>query len=280
MAGARLDAAAPTTTALGGIEESSSPESKNKITKTLTYEDFTAYASVKEWLRDYAGVDKDDWSKYDDLEIYVPREVTVSLDIDRVSGSLGTAAVDGYIFTGLTYSGNHDFSAAYLMVLDMRGKLQQLSPVYGKYMVEQGYSTSDDKSVHDKMFQPLGLKMFNSTHVLLSLSDDGTSGPRALWEWRTDTWTSLCDALQHLLGADHHHEPVRRRRDRRDRLLACARARLSPRTMPVVRRSGQVGGWWMGDPAAGREGLYLASQPQRRFVVDLVAHARGRHKHS
>ena len=35
--------------------------------------------------------------------------------------------------------------------------------------------------------------MFNSTHVLLSLSDDGTSGPRALWEWRTDTWTSLCE---------------------------------------------------------------------------------------
>jgi len=195
FAGARLQAGAPAVELDANELKShahATDESSSKVSATLTYEDFTAYASVKEYLRDYAGVSKDDWSTYDDLEIYVPREITVDLDVDRVAGSIGTAAVEGHVFWGLTYSGSNDFSAAYLIVMDLRGKLKQLSPVYGKYMLDNGYTVSDDKDVKRRMFQPLGLKMFNSSHVLLALSDDGTSGPRALWDWREDTWTSLC----------------------------------------------------------------------------------------
>ena len=196
FAGARLQAGAPAVELDANELKShahATDESSSKVSATLTYEDFTAYASVKEYLRDYAGVSKDDWSTYDDLEIYVPREITVDLDVDRVAGSIGTAAVEGHVFWGLTYSGSNDFSAAYLIVMDMRGKLKQLSPVYGKYMLDNGYTVSDDKDVKRRMFQPLGLKMFNSSHVLLALSDDGTSGPRALWDWKEDTWTSLCE---------------------------------------------------------------------------------------
>ncbi|KAH8072955.1 voltage-gated potassium channel [Aureococcus anophagefferens] len=196
FAGARLQAGAPAVELDANELKShahATDESSSKVSATLTYEDFTAYASVKEYLRDYAGVSKDDWSTYDDLEIYVPREITVDLDVDRVAGSIGTAAVEGHVVWGLTYSGSNDFSAAYLIVMDLRGKLKQLSPVYGKYMLDNGYTVSDDKDVKRRMFQPLGLKMFNSSHVLLALSDDGTSGPRALWDWKEDTWTSLCE---------------------------------------------------------------------------------------
>ena len=178
---------------LNGIYAGGSTAPASDVTATLKYTDLVAFESVKYFLRSQ-GVDKDDWSTYDDLEGYLPREITVTLAEDKVEGDLGVDAVEGHVFTAITYTGSDAFTASYLLVMSMRGDLEQSSPVYGTYMIEQGYAES--KASRGTIFQPLGLKMFNTTHVLISMGSSGTSGPRALWHWEADTWTTLCDGAE------------------------------------------------------------------------------------
>ena len=139
------------------------------------------------------GVDKTDWSTYDDLERYVPRELTFEVARDKVEGSIGIAALEGYVFTSLVYHYDGAFTASYLVVVDYFGNLAQVSPTYGEIMISKGYDETS-RSVRDMVFQVLGLKMYNSSHALLSLGEnDGTSGPRALWDYAQDAYVTLCD---------------------------------------------------------------------------------------
>ncbi|KAH8080376.1 voltage-gated potassium channel [Aureococcus anophagefferens] len=178
-----LRGGAPTN--LGGIAPGAS-----KLDYTLTYCDFLEFEGVRAFLKSQ-GVDKDDWSTFDDLEKYVPREVTFEVAHDKVEGAIGVGALEGYVFTSLVYHYDGAFTASYLVVVDYYGNLVQVSPTYGETMIDKGYTAS--KGVKDMVYQVLGLKMFNNTHVLLSLGESGgTSGPRALWHWRADAYVTLC----------------------------------------------------------------------------------------
>ena len=190
--GASLDALRSRTNLIGG---GGSLAPGSKYTATITFEDFVEFASVKSFLKS-VGVGADDWSSYEGVKGYLPREITVELAASKVQGSLGVDAEDGHVFTAITYlvSGSTTFTSSWLLVMDLKGNLVQVTPTYGEYMQENGFES--DKEYHRMVFQPLGLKMFNNTHVLVALDTGGISGPRALWDWKNDAWTTLCDGKE------------------------------------------------------------------------------------
>ncbi|KAH8054387.1 voltage-gated potassium channel [Aureococcus anophagefferens] len=116
-----LRGGAPTN--LGGIAPGAS-----KLDYTLTYCDFLEFEGVRAFLKSQ-GVDKDDWSTFDDLEVRA-REVTFEVAHDKVEGAIGVGALEGYVFTSL---------------------LVQVSPAYGETMIDKGYTAS--KGVKDMVYQ-------------------------------------------------------------------------------------------------------------------------------
>ena len=150
----------------------------------LTYEDFLDDSKVTAFLEevgvDYAAMlDATGGVTDDELFHYVPRELRVQMvRPDLAKGEIGDDAMEGYVAFDAAYTFDSDIAASYLIVVDYYGRLKTVAPTYRGSM----------------MYRVGGLKPVNATHFLLAAGEKAAlTGPRFLWDWREDEWTSLCD---------------------------------------------------------------------------------------
>ena len=158
---------------------------------TLTYGDFLELDGIKKFLGDEGLANA---SSYDELSDLVPREIVTRVTRDRAEGVVGVAASLGYVAFGLSRSSPRGgTTAAYVLVMDYRGAVVALSPTLGKVLRQKGWSDADER----ELYKPLAIKPYNSSALLVALSAKaGLKGPRALWHWRANTWTVLCDGRE------------------------------------------------------------------------------------
>ena len=161
-----------------------SPGGAVSYASTYTYhaESFLAFDSVAEFL-ELKGV------RDADLYSYVPREVSVTFRNAgaQIEGSVGRAALGGFVALSLSYGNN----AGYVIVVDYAtGNLTAVAPTYGRVLERrglEGYVTATNT------YGPRGLKVFNTSSLLVALGANANKGPRAIWNFREDTWTILCE---------------------------------------------------------------------------------------
>ena len=155
----------------------------------LSYEDFVKEDDVKAFIK-MQGLSTDD--SFEDLSEYAPRKIEIELDKSSVEGAVGSAALGGFVMTGLTFTDSKvGFTASYVAILTLEGGVERVTSLYGKMLKDKGAADLKD----DVIYQALGLKLYNTTHALVALGESTgkLDGPRMLWAWRSDEWQTLCD---------------------------------------------------------------------------------------
>lgn len=173
--------------ALLGARPSTTPASTSlaalEASWSIAASEFLRFSSVLEML-DAKGVDYDSDAVYG----YVPRRLDLTVrNADAVlEGSIGEAAAGGYAAFSLSFGS----SAGYVVVVDYAsGNLTAVAPTYGAVMAARG---AGDAVVSTNTYGPRGLKMYNASTLLVALGADANKGPRALYDWRSDSWEILC----------------------------------------------------------------------------------------
>ena len=175
----------PSFVAMARASTAGASEDESSVTTELTYEDFLAFSTVKSFLRE---IDVD-WETCSNstLFTYVPRKVTVRTWPSRVKGSVGDAALGGYVAfdiastSGATTTQPGSITASYIVITDVYGTLKRVMPTY----------------LDGTQYRALGLKLKNtSTFVMGVGADEDMIGMRALWDWSyegSEGWSWIAD---------------------------------------------------------------------------------------
>ena len=110
---------------------------------------------------------------------YVPRKLVFELDEDLVSSSVGSQALGGYVAVDIAYTTDTNPSnimSSYLLIFDLYGSLHRVEPTY----------------FDGAQYRPLGLKLKNSTHLLVAAGkNEDMVGYRLLYGLETEEWTFI-----------------------------------------------------------------------------------------
>lgn len=141
---------------------------------TITMDDFLKFSKVEDFIRS-RGLSPE--SSRQELEMYIPRKIVIEGDPELIMGgghfgSIGNQAMTGLTTWAMTYKNvTGEFTASYNIVVDMRGNIVAISPVF--HALKDQY--------HFISFKPWPR---NPRYILGGVDIDQTQvGPVYLWNW-------------------------------------------------------------------------------------------------
>lgn len=157
--------------------DTSSDDWTADYTLTITMADFLKYPKVEDFIRARGLTPQ---SSIEELESYIPRKIVIEGKPELIMGgghvgSIGAQAMTGLTAFAMTYKNTSGtFTASYNIVIDMRGNIISISPVFRA--LEDQY--------HFISFKPWPR---NPRYILGGVDIDQTQvGPVYLWNWDTE----------------------------------------------------------------------------------------------